>query len=67
MTDRHSLLTFLVEEAHAGLARAQSQEMLGMANLLDEANERMAIRSNILRRQDNHAQLELPLEIKAAA
>ncbi len=67
MTDRHALLTFLVEEAHAALVRAQSEEMLDMANLLDEANELMAIRTNILRRQDNQAQLELPLEIKAAA
>lgn len=65
MTDRHALLTFLADETHAALLRAQRVGVASSA--LNEAEELMAIRMNILRRQDNEAQLELQLEIKAAA
>lgn len=65
--DRHALLTFLADETHATLLRAQRAETPAMTTLLNEAEELMAIRLNILRRQDNEAQLELPLDIKAAA
>ncbi|MCC6915006.1 MAG: hypothetical protein IT566_15000 [Rhodospirillaceae bacterium] len=65
MTDRHALLTFLADETHAALQRAHRAGTQGAA--LQEAEELMAIRLNILRRQDNEAQLELPLDIKAAA
>ncbi len=65
MTDRHALLTFLADETHAALTRAH---LVGAPRTaLLEAEELMAIRLNILRRQDNEAQLELPLDIKAAA
>jgi hypothetical protein len=65
--DRISLLNFLADETHAALVRAQNMGTPAMSTLLNEAEELMAIRLNILRRQDNEAQLELPLEIKAAA
>ncbi len=65
MTDRHALLTFLADETHAALLRAHRAGVQTTA--LHEAEELMAIRLNILRRQDNEAQLELPLDIKAAA
>jgi hypothetical protein len=65
MTDRHALLTFLADETHAALLRAHGAGAQIAA--LNEAEELMAIRLNILRRQDNEAQLELPLDIKAAA
>ncbi|MGE3332043.1 MAG: hypothetical protein AB7I36_00250 [Rhodospirillaceae bacterium] len=65
MTDRHALLTFLADETHAALTRAHLVGTPSAALL--EAEELMAIRLNILRRQDNEAQLELPLDIKAAA
>lgn len=65
MTDRHALLTFLADETHAALLRAHRTGTASTA--LHEAEELMAIRLNILRRQDNEAQLELPLDIKAAA
>lgn len=67
MTDRHALLSFLADETHAALLRAQHAGAPPTSMLLDEAEELMAIRMNILRRQDNEAQLELPLDIKAAA
>ena len=67
MTDRHALLSFLADETHAALLRAQRAGAPAIAILIDEAEELMAIRLNILRRQDNEAQLELPLDIKAAA
>ena len=68
MTDRHALLSFLVEEALDTLMRAQhAATPEGMIALSEEAEELTAIRLNILRRQDNEAQLELQLEIKAAA
>ena len=63
--DRHALLHFLADETHAVLVRAHGAD--APAVLLAEAEELMAIRLNILRRQDNEAQLELPLEMKAAA
>jgi hypothetical protein len=63
--DRLALLSFLAEESHAALLRAQHAE--NPALLFDEAQELTAIRLNILRRQDNDAQLELPLDFKAAA
>jgi len=65
--DRIALLNFLADETHAALIRAQNAGTPAMSTLLNEAEELMAIRLNILRRQDNEAQLELPLEIKAAA
>lgn len=65
MTDRHALLTFLADETHAALLRAH--RLGAPRTALNEAEELMAIRLNILRRQDNEAQLELPLDIKAAA
>jgi len=65
VTDRHALLTFLADETHAALLRAHRAGAQGTA--LKEAEELMAIRLNILRRQDNEAQLELPLDVKAAA
>lgn len=66
MQDRHALLSFLAEETHAALVRAH-RVGTPMSALLNEAEELMAIRLNILRRQDNEAQLELPLDLKAAA
>ncbi len=65
MTDRQALLTFLADETHAALLRAHRTGASSVA--LSEAEELMAIRLNILRRQDNEAQLELPLDVKAAA
>lgn len=65
--DRHALLSFLADETHAILVRAHTGGAPATATLLNEAEELMAIRLNILRRQDNEAQLELPLDIKAAA
>ena len=68
MTDRHALLSFLVEEALGALLRAQHADTSAATIALnEEAEELTAIRLNILRRQDNEAQLELQLEIKAAA
>jgi hypothetical protein len=67
MTDRHALLSFLADETHAALVRAHNAGAPATSMLLAEAEELMAIRLNILRRQDNEAQLELPLDIKAAA
>ena len=65
--DRNALLNFLADETHAALSRAQNVGTPAMATLLNEAEELMAIRLNILRRQDNEAQFELPLNLKAAA
>lgn len=65
--DRHALLSFLADETHIALLRAHRAGTSSTAMLLNEAEELMAIRLHILRRQDNEAQLELPLEIKAAA
>ncbi len=65
--DRHALLSFLADETHNALVRAHRAGTSSTAMLLNEAEELMAIRLHILRRQDNEAQLELPLEIKAAA
>lgn len=65
--DRHALLSFLADETHSALVRAHRAGTSSTAMLLNEAEELMAIRLHILRRQDNEAQLELPLEIKAAA
>lgn len=65
--DRHALLSFLADETHAALLRAHRAGAARTAVLLNEAEELMAIRLHILRRQDNEAQLELPLDLKAAA
>ena len=65
--DRHALLSYLAEETHTALLSAHRSGAPRTAVLLNEAEELMAIRLNILRRQDNEAQLELPLDIKAAA
>lgn len=67
MTERHALLSFLADETHAALVRAHGSGASATPMLLNEAEELMAIRLNILRRQDNEAQLELPLDLKAAA
>lgn len=65
--DHHALLHFLAEETHHTLLRAHHIGGVGTAALLNEAEELMAIRLNILRRVEDAAQLELPLEIKKAA
>jgi len=67
MTERHALLSFLADETHAALVRAHRAGAPATSMLLNEAEELMAIRLNILRRQDKEAQLELPLDLKAAA
>lgn len=67
MTDRENLLSYLAEEILAVQSRALLARASDSYALITEADELMAIRLNILRRQDNEAQLELPLNIKAAA
>ena len=67
MTDRQALLSFLAEDSLAALSRSIGADASIAEMLMEEAEELMAIRLNILRRQDPEAQLELPLEVKAAA
>jgi len=65
--DHTTLLHFLADEAHQALQRAPRAGTTSAIASLAEAEELMAIRINILRRIDNEAQLELPLDLKKAA
>lgn len=65
--ERNALLHFLADETHNALARAQNAEAPASVVLLNEAEELMAIRLRILRRHEDTAQLELPLDMKVAA
>lgn len=64
--DHHGLLAFLADEAQAALLRVQRLSGIAKAPL-QEAEELTAIRLNIIRRKEEEAQLELPLDLKAAA
>jgi len=57
----------LLKNPWAPFCAQQSASPAAMIALKEEAEERTAIRMNILRRPDNEAQLELQLDIKAAA
>jgi len=64
------LVQFLTETAHETAARAQAASATTRGEMIREVEELMALRTRLLARltdSDHANQLQLPLEIKAAA
>ena len=57
MSQHQELVRFLAESAHEAAANGQR----------DEAEELLALRARVIARQFNLSQLQLPLDVKAAA
>ena len=66
--DQNDLLAFLADSAYELAARAHTKNAQELRGLMNEAEELMTIRANLLNTHWNKAnQFELPFEMKKAA